>query len=248
MGPFDAELTNLPRLQLPFPGLEIDDLLFLIGHCHAHGVQFDAPLIHGIQVRHWRRFRQSVPLQHGDLHFLLHPLRHVGRQRCGSHHNVAQVRQSVLRQAGEIVQRHQDRRHRVVQGHPVLLRQHQRALQVKGLHDHQRGPCIQTSTQQHNAVDVIKRQKNQQGVLLGDTPARHELDVIRHQILLGQHDAFRETCRTTGIGQGRQILSPVERGLRWVLRCGLPDEVTEEMRPRFSALTNNNDLAQTRKL
>jgi hypothetical protein len=54
MWPFDVEFTDLPHLQLPFPSLEIDDLLFLIGHCHTHGVQFDAPLpfIHGIQVRH----------------------------------------------------------------------------------------------------------------------------------------------------------------------------------------------------
>src|SRR5207253_8916946 len=70
--------------------------------------------------------------------------------------------------------------------------------------------------------------------------------LFRSQVLLRQHHAFGETRRAAGVGQGHEILGPVQRGLRWVFGGGLAEQITEEIRPRFGRSEEHTSELQSR--
>ena len=126
----------------------------------------------------------------------------------------------------------------------MLLRQGQRKLQVEGLHDDQGSAGVDAPAGQHHAVDVVEGQEDEQGVAFRHAPAGDELDVVGHQILLAQHDALGQAGCAAGIGQGHQVLGPVQRHLRRVLCGRAPNEVAEEVRVRLGVASDDDDFLE----
>ena len=230
---FDEQLADAAGAQLLLAGGEIDDLLFLIRHSQADRIELHAALVDGVQVRHRGGFRQAVPLQYAHAGFFLHALAHVGRQGRRPDHDVAHGREVELVDVLVVVQGDHDGRHGVIEGDLVLLRQGQREFQVERLHDDQGGAGVDAAAHQHHAVDVVEGQEDEQGVALRYASAGDELDVVGHQVLLAQHDALGQAGGAAGVGQGHQVLGPVQRHLRRVLRRRGPDEVAKEVRFRL---------------
>ena len=130
----------------------------------------------------------------------------------------------------------------------MVLHQAERLGGIEALHEHRGGPRVHGAAHQHGAVDVIEGQEDQQAIARLQAQARHELDVVAHQIAVAQHHALGQPGGPAGVGQRHQVALPDGHGRLGRLRRD-GDQLGEgpDLRPRRGrAGADGDDVPQPR--
>ena len=83
----------------------------------------------------------------------------------------------------------------------------QRLGHVEALHDDHRHAAVHRAAHQHQSVDVIEGQEDQEAVGVGRADRRVELEVVAQEHLVAQQHALRQSRRPAGVGEHQQLVT-----------------------------------------
>src|SRR5215217_925825 len=93
-----------------------------------------------------------------------------------------------------------DWRHKMRQRHFVVLCCFQECLELEARHHHDCGAAVESHVQNdYETVDVKERQHADEGVGVVEVAESFHLPEVSDEVMMREHHAFRQTCRSTRV-------------------------------------------------
>ena len=147
-------------------------------------------VVNGVEVGDRAGLAEAIALDDLDAGEMREAARQLGRHRCGPHHDHAHAAPV---DATDVRLRREDPEHgRHREDDRDALRGDESATRdrVEALHDHHAGTGVDGGSQQHEPIDVIEGQEDEEAVLVGGADRCHELDVVAHEGLVAEPHAL----------------------------------------------------------